>query len=255
MEPREILLEDRVFFMDVLSQDDIYEGVPIIESDTRRPSLFEMEELVRRRSGLTDVRQMSALTARLMDRLNHPNRIISDLLKLTDEHESLYSGSSILSFFRDPTAQPYWAQYASLGSGYGLVFDFSCPWSFEQGRGDTPGIAVPFPVIYTARRPLITIDLGPVEPGAAWREIESALLTKSDQWAHQREARLLRVGIAKGYVSFPAASLRAVVLGNAISAEHRAMLLSLVEQRSQPLLVLQASRSRRNYALDLVPVT
>jgi len=172
------------------------------------------------------------------------------------DHRALYNNSSILSFFTDPTVQRHWAEYADGGKGYGLVFDFATPWPLKIFP-DKPDLqCVPFPVEYSPHRefPAIELSIAPVNPSTAFDEIKRALLTKSVDWSHQREQRLIRVGIPAGPVLFPSGSLRAVLLGYSIETVHRTQLLELAGVRVPPLPVFEMKRGAASYALELHPV-
>ncbi len=165
----------------------------------------------------------------------------------------LYGGSSILSFFRDPMVPRYWAQYASNGSGYGLVFDFSVPWVLTSFLGEREGPAVPFKVEYVDRfaRPEVGLSIAPSRPSEAFDDIRSALLTKSRDWSEQREYRMVRVGIPAGMAKFPPRSLRALVLGYDISESDRVGLLALAAERAQPVEVWRTILSSKHFGLDM----
>lgn len=154
----------------------------------------------------------------------------------------LYTQSSILSFFRSATDQRNWAHYADSSRGHAFVFDFRQPWLMSCMLEMPPIWAAPQPVDYKPPEqfPPIPMVIGPQEPEAAWLDIQRALLMKSDRWQDQGEHRLFRVGIGPGLVSFPPASLRAVVLGYNTSAEDESILRGLCAQRSLPLPVFRA---------------
>lgn len=165
----------------------------------------------------------------------------------------LYRRSSILSFFKDPRVQAYWAQYANQGRGYGLIFDFSEPWRFPifEGFEDTP--VVPFPVDYVPAhdRPPIDLHFSPMDRRRGFEDLQRGLLTKDIHWREQREERLVRCGIEAGHVEFPPSSLRAVVLGYAVDDERDASVLEAVAARTDELLVLRTVADRDTFNLRL----
>jgi hypothetical protein len=168
---------------------------------------------------------------------------------MIERYSRLFRESSILSLFRDPSVQRNWNDYATQGTGFGAVFDFREPWPLESAHGLNM-LAVPFPVNYVPadEPPTIRIEVAPVNGDEGFDDIETALLTKSDEWATQQEERLLRVGIGPGHVDFPAASLRAMLVGYASSQETQDHILELSQRRPDPIPVFRvgpAPPSRR----------
>jgi hypothetical protein len=160
--------------------------------------------------------------------------------RMIERYSRLFRASSILSLFRDPSVQRNWSDYASQGAGYGAVFDFREPWPVESALG-LEMLAVPFPVNYVPADdpPAIRIAVAPMDPDEGFKDIEAALLTKSDEWSMQNEERLFRIGIGEGHVHFPHASLRAMLIGYASSGETQARIIGLCQGRPVPIPVFR----------------
>lgn len=251
-EPRQVLIEHQVFMGDIRSQDDAFEGHPIFETP-RIASREDLVELARRNMTGASQLEIEAMVRQIEMRLANP--VIREEMHQTmiDGLTRLYTQSSILSFFRTTADQRNWAQYADSGRGHAFVFDFRQPWLMSCMSNMPPIWAVPHPVDYKPPNqfPPIPMVIGPQEPEAAWRDIESALLLKSDRWNDQGEHRLFRVGIGPGRVSFPPASLRAVILGYKICAADELILRELCAQRSLPLPIYRAVLDYRVQQVNL----
>lgn len=242
LEAREILSENRIHFGCIRSQDDIFEGDPIITWRVEAPTYADIRELARRQSASRSFRAQRQEAQQIFSDLQDPNHYRKMQRGIEERHKALYHGSSILSFFRDATVLQNWEQYASHGAGYGLLFDFTVPWSFEAAPAMGVSRWVPFEVHYlrSGERPSIELSIAPAHPEAAFAELQRALLTKTGEWAPQGEERLVRTGISAGHVTFPAESLRALILGPRISPENRSELITLARSRHPPLPVFQA---------------
>lgn len=254
-EPREILAENRIFMGNIRSQDDIFEGHPRIE----RPEFRDREDLVNlaiRMMPGAATEQINAAVQEMESRLSNPERREAVFQELSHRVEKLYSGSSILSFGRRITNQRGWKEYADFGQGYAYVFDFRVPWKVRMMDGLHPSGMVPFPVRYVdpAAMPSIRISIGPQDPEGAWRDIERALLMKSNTWADQEEARLIRVGIGEGHVSFPSQSLRALVFGYQISVDDERFLQQLCRDHRPDIPIYRVVPVHIDHRLELQQV-
>lgn len=248
----DIVLNHRIWFGDVRSQDDVFEGNPIFGWREAATTMEELTELVKRQMPGSDQFQQVGHVLALAERLRDPKQLKDMRAMLESEIGGLYARSSILSFFRQVDRQSFWGQYADKGRGFAAVFDFKAPWLMPAYL-DAPSIEmVPFPVEYVdaARRPVIELAHAPVDRDAAFEDTKNALLTKSNEWMHQQEARIIRVGINAGHQSFPAESLLAVVLGYAASSEDVAFALKAAGRRPTPIEVFQVELTS-SYALGL----
>ncbi len=250
-EARQIIIENSLWFSSVKSQDDWFEGRPRFAWPQEAVTYQQILELARRhcRSQVAAQREADRIFAEIQD----PRVLAERKAKLQAEHENLYAESSIASFFRNPLIAGHWAQYASRGQGYGLVFNLALPWTFVGARGEPPSRWAPFPVSYVAptQRPCLHLQIGPSNPTAAFEELRGALLTKSSEWSNQREARFIRVGVPAGLVTFPPTSLRALVLGYDMDEVDKRTMLDLTAQRPEKLEIYQSRHSQEHYALEL----
>lgn len=241
-ESEDLLVSSKIHFGNIRSQDDVFEGDPEFSFQKTLPSYENILELARRQSASTQLEDQEAEARQIHADLGRPEHFQLMRELITDRHRRMYHGSSILSFFRDASVQKHWDEYAGRGEGYGLVFDFNVPWVFQAADGMEEMPCVPFEVRYLAEgeRPKVHLEIAPIDPKAAFRELERALLTKSGDWSHQREERLIRVGTSSGNVEFPAESLRGLIFGPRISDANRERLLEIIRRRPGGLPVVQA---------------
>jgi hypothetical protein len=250
-EIEQILAQNKIWFSSIRNQDDGFEGDPKVEWRGGFPSEDQVLGLARRM--LQDEEEARQQAHRILDRLANPVVFEQMKVDLKARIKDLYAESSITSFFRDPLRAGFWDQYSDRGKGYGLIFNMATPWHFIAMLDTSPNKWVPFEVAYVPPldRPSIPVDATRVTPEAGFDDIKTALLTKSDEWAAQREERFIRVGIPNGLVDFPPDSLRAVVLGHDISGEDKKTILKLAAKRSNRISVFSSVRSPQYYALDL----
>ena len=239
-EPEEIIIDNRIWFGSVSSQDDIFEGNPPFTADPNDVNFESIAALAKRQMPDASMSEIQRVAQQIFDELSEHETFERRSKALFERYGSIFRRSSILSFFRDPTVQRNWNEYATQGMGYGIVFDFRQPWRFEAAPG-LDGVWVPEPVEYVPAEepPVIKIQVAPVGGDEARRDIEIALLTKSDEWANQREERLFRVGIGPGHVTFPPKSLRAILLGYNCTDDTKARIARLCERRPIPLPIFQ----------------
>jgi hypothetical protein len=252
-EPEQIILKSQIWFSDVQSQDDIYEGRPRIEWPGPRPTEPQVRSTVSEQLRHLPAEHLEREIQAAISRVREESLWEIDKAWIIFEIEKYFLGSSICSFFPECLNARAWAQYAAKGTGYCLVFNFSKPWRFSATQKGVPIDMLPVPVTYTEvpQRPVINVSGAPSSPEQTIGDVRNALLTKSDQWAEQKEARLIRVGVPAGPVDFPSESLEGIIFGYGISRENRQRLLELNKMRKSPLAFYAVSRSHASYGLEL----
>jgi len=239
-EPREIILDNRIWFGSVASQDDIFEGSPPFSVDPQSVNYESILELTRRNMHGARAIEIELAAKKMFKELSDPNVFKERTQAFIDHYLQLFRSSSILSLFREAHVQRNWSEYAERGRGFGVVFDFREPWAYESAPG-LNGRWAPFNVRYIPadHPPVINVRADPVNREDGFNDIETALLTKSDEWSNQNEARLLRVGIREGHVTFPSCSLRAVILGYDAQEEVENHIIELCAARPCPIQILK----------------
>ena len=150
-----------------------------------------------------------------------------------------WMAESAVSCFSEVKDSPLmWAHYAD--SHRGVCFEFC-----EMLQPD-PWLA--FEVDYTLDRPRVNIA------GEDRQEvIKKGILTKSDVWRYEHEYRMVDYRKPPGFRTFPAATLKGIILGASISAEAREFVLGRARQRGG-LTVYQASIDESLFRLNINPV-
>lgn len=135
-----------------------------------------------------------------------------------------------------------WAHYADNHHGFCLEFSSSEPQSSP--------FSVSWPITYQKDRPIVdrTVTLDNEDTDAL---VRLGLLTKSLDWAYEREWRALEVK-GTGPRIFPKGLLSAVILGARMNREDREQLLSWTRQHPTPLEIREARLSREHFRLDIV---
>lgn len=161
-------------------------------------------------------------------------------------HQALHE-TSIACFAEDHLDIRMWSHYASSHSGVCLGFSFKPAWN---SNGD---ILKPDKVLYQREYPTIAMEAVDDKPRDPYVRAK-ALLTKSEEWASEKEWRCLRYKTPPGLQSFPPQSLRQVVLGARIEQPRRDAILSLIRQRVDRPTVFQARIAEHSFELLLDPI-
>ena len=172
---------------------------------------------------------------------------------ISAELERSFHTHSIRCFAESSVDIRMWSYYARDHSGYCLGFNFDEPWSYVHMSGVDVRL-IPRRVIYSRDYPEIDPNHIDDDPEIRRALYENVMLRKSDLWAFESEWRLVRPSAGKGLQSFPASSLRQLVLGARIDPNDRARLCSLASERAEPIEVLQCELARDSYSLRLVTI-
>ena len=157
---------------------------------------------------------------------------MADFHRAYDQTVTDQIGVFCLSEVRDSLLM--WAHYANSHRGICLQF------KGEQLLGTAQ------PILYQRTRPT-------VNPIIHSREemLDRALLTKSADWAYEREWRAFHYKSGAGLYDIPAPSLTGVILGSQISDADRESVLCWVQARQIPLKLYQATLSETEFRLRI----
>ena len=128
-----------------------------------------------------------------------------------------------------------WSHYACSHSGVCLQFRVVV---------DPPFFTPAMPVTYTRDLPMPNL-LGEDRHERA----QQLLLTKAEDWAYEREWRILEPDRVPGSRSFPPKLLSAIIRGVKMSQANKDTVMKWVAQRSMPLPVYQATLNATKYGL------
>ena len=156
---------------------------------------------------------------------------------------NLFLGSSLCCFLSTLTI-PLWSSYGDDHTGYALVFrrtaifQFQIPAThfYQTGVGTFHAVEVDYVKDY----PIIDGD-------ADWDRkdvidiLRSGLLTKHENWAHERELRVVRPGVSASQQRFDDKALLAVIFGKKISNPQKRRLTALARQSFPEISLIQVS--------------
>lgn len=181
---------------------------------------------------------------------NQHLKFLTDTIKSTTRHsrEITTSRWRIYCLTRDPTSALMWAHYADCHRGICLEFDARIP---EIGRASE--------VAYTKYRPLIRWQTL-TDPN---RMVETILLMKSEDWAHEREFRIVcrngdidnepTMTLCKttgDYFELPTGAITRVIIGSRANLDE---VKQLVTDCNPDLKVHQAMLSEDEYKVIIPP--
>jgi hypothetical protein len=171
---------------------------------------------------------------------------IRKLMKHQREREQLYFqqmyGYGLYCLSEDFDNIWMWSHYADNHRGFCLEFSSSEPQSSP--------FPVSWPITYQGDRPIVdtTVTADNIDTDLIVRR---GLLTKSLDWAYEREWRALKER-GTGPMVLPEGLLSAVILGARMKPEDREQLLSWARQHPTPLEIREARVSREHFCLDIV---
>jgi hypothetical protein len=138
-----------------------------------------------------------------------------------------------------PDSLLMWAYYSGGHRGVCLRINMRDPgWERHEG-------VAPMRVAYTEEFPLVKFYTGLTSAF-----IRAILLTKSEQWSHEHEWRLVR-HTGGGLTDLPPGSIDAVILGLRTDDSDRDDLYRLVQKRKEPLRILRTMEAPYAYRLDM----
>lgn len=103
------------------------------------------------------------------------------------------------------------------------------------------------PVIYSPNRPLLDYILDDRD-----KKIASMMMTKSVDWAYEKEWRMIAPD-GPGVYSFSPARLDGIIFGSQILSEKRKMVLDWINKSDRHVEVLQAHLNNQRYEIDIGP--
>jgi hypothetical protein len=131
-----------------------------------------------------------------------------------------------------------WAHYGDSHRGVCLVFNPTDAF-----------FATAQPVHYRLARP----DVNPLIHSQE-EMLDSAMFTKSDHWAYEREWRILQYKNGAGVYTVPAAALVQVVLGAQVSADDEAKVRKWVTEAPTEVKIARASLSPTKFTVEVPSV-
>ena len=148
-------------------------------------------------------------------------------------------GICCLSEVRDDILM--WSHYA--GAHHGFCLKFSTKQGQVQFGVEFPTeIAIPLPVKYSRKYPIVNPIVG--------HATNETLLTKAEQWAYEREWRII-IPNSLGAHRFPPQCLTGIIFGCKMSNEHKDLIRSWCKNRQLAMRYYQARQSADSYRLHI----
>lgn len=177
---------------------------------------------------------------------------VADIQKTIDDWEQKISVRMAEIFLVGCLCTSYknrlmWSHYADSHKGFCVEYDFSKPDAEVLN-------ALPLPVIYSKKRPLIpweaALEQTPENMEETWRLLMIGLLTKDSEWAYENEWRILVNSTDPSEVKMPRISC--VYLGASITKENRNKILDIARRKHIPVKQMRVDRGE--YDLHAVSI-
>ncbi|MBI3529441.1 MAG: hypothetical protein HY067_15925 [Betaproteobacteria bacterium] len=215
---RQIIVDSRVYFASPEKFNDPFDCRIRFRTDGSPDELRENLKQLLRKYGYSRQERRER-----MRKLGDPATFIRNV---TEGFQREVNGTGILSLSSTQESILMWSYYASSHSGVCLQFRVVV---------DPPFFALAMPVTYVKELPVPNL-LGNDRNERA----QQLLMTKTEEWVHEREWRMLEPDRGPEARVFPTELLSAIILGAKIDEADKDRVLSWVAQRSIPLPVYQA---------------
>lgn len=246
---RELLLENRMYFPSPSSFNDPFEARPHLTfSRNARISRAEAMAITARQApGLS--RNQRKLVARSMVKNSRNPDVAQEVVRqMREAIQENFRAASIKCFCEQPDSLLQWAYYANCHKGIRLEFSGVHRWRFVDDAGQVRPMALT-KVRYSDAYPAFDAD-----SEFNGNDLMAALLTKSTEWAHEREWRALRIQTRPGYQEIGSGDVVSLTLGSRIAQEHADALLALCRQRNTPIRVYRAVLAEGSFRVELTDV-
>jgi hypothetical protein len=222
---RSSLVDSRIYFPSRLDFNDPY--------DCLVPSFFnvepaEMRRFIRQRLMGMGLRSGDAKAAARM----------IDLERTRNDLQDVIDKAGILSLTERPENLLMWAHYSSSYTGVCLEFAVSVHETFF-GRA--------LPVCYSEKRLMFNPN------GTEVENVNATLLTKSADWAYEREWRIIDHLVGKGPKPFAPELLTGVIFGSRISDGDRQQIRELLSGNGRNVSFYRGGLDEREWKIDVVP--
>jgi len=233
----DILVNNRLYFAPLKSFNDPFEGrVRISYNAAPTQKLNSLRNYAIQTHGLSDLDASDWASRAIEGHIEIPEALSSLTLRNGFRENG---GFCTLSERNDDILM--WAHYADGHKGICIELK---PRTATHIKIFQSGV----PVVYQSDFPVIDFYEDPPSHQSAI----AATATKSDHWAYEKEWRLLCA--TAGIHNLPEGVISGVIMGCAISDEHRTLVTEWAARCSPPVLVYSASTKPREYALDIVLV-
>ena len=224
---QQIIVDSQIYFASPADFNDPFDCRVRFHADGPFDELRKnLDQLLRERGESPEDRQQK------IRRMGNPSTFVR---KVAARFQREVDDTGVISLSSTHENILMWSHYACSHSGICLQFRVVV---------DPPFFASAMPVSYTKDLPLPNL-LGEDRHERA----QQLLLTKAEDWAYEREWRILEPDRVPGSRSFPPELLSAIIFGVKISKANKDTMMKWIAQRSMPLPVYQAAQNDTKYGL------
>lgn len=211
-EPREIICDSKLWFSSPNSFNDPFEAKPSFRFDQGgRLTREQLDTLYKRRFPHVPEKQRRILAKEARKRFRRPEDLRTHRSTMRNEISKSFNGTGLCCFFKEWNHHALWAYYADGHRGYCLVFDSAISWVVNNSHVGNLQLA-PMDIRYQSEYPEVDLDWRQAGKDG-WDVVETALLTKSLNWKHENEARIIVPECTAQNIAFPPSFLSMVILG------------------------------------------
>lgn len=160
--------------------------------------------------------------------------------QMSNRRQELIQDLGVFSLSKVPNDILMWSHYADSHKGFCLEF------SHDESE---PFFGRAQPIKYSDTFPIVQLY-----DGARNEEIYTALTTKSQHWAYEKEWRLIDAEEGFGLKEFPSKLLVGVIFGIRMSERYKQQIMAWCSARKEPPKFYQATEMPRKYALEISPL-
>lgn len=237
---RDILVYNRLYFASPGQLNDPFDCRPRVEAGSSDRVRWDYaRSLADHLPPNSSATYRKKMIAGAFERIRDPDARRQTYYDLVDTY-------GVLSLASEPDISTLWAHYG--GNHAGLCIGVA----FEDGDIHPP-IKGPCKVKYVDHRPAVDVTRS---RSPEWREVdfENGLLTKSRDWAGEKEYRAFSIEGGPGAVAFRPHAITSVYMGARISDTNRDELFSVIRARMPRPAVHKMELDPNDYRLNAVPV-
>lgn len=130
-----------------------------------------------------------------------------------------------------------WSHYADSHKGYCIGLDYNILLKIVRSIG---------PVTYSDKFPVLS--LFPKDPVADFMQL---FMTKSIDWAYEREIRIIMRYKARQTVKIPDECIKEIIFGYKMEEPHKKEIMDLIKTKSTPIEIFEATANDEKFKLDI----
>lgn len=248
---REIVLESKLWFSTPGGFNDPFEARPHIDwgLESSPPTKEYIASMTEQLMPMYSDAERAETVSLGVERLAKPDWT-TVLQGIDQQVKDAFRKTSMLCFSTDEKNVLMWSYYASGHAGFCLGFEFPEPWMCDADG--TESFEIPIEEVkYADRYPYVKFDSDLRDPLVLEKVVQLAVLTKSNDWLHEKEWRCLRPLILDGHQPFATTALKSVTLGFRMPDPRKEEMKELLRQRNHPIELFQASIEERSFGVRI----